>query len=121
MTGVCGSNNFRSALPRTTVAPSSLADAQQARIEPLLPDRTPMRGGSWRDHREAIDAIAFKFQNGTQWCACRRSAEAGAASTTWIPRSCEPTSAVALVGRHCWGGCVTARGEVVHIDLIARQ
>lgn len=45
----------------------SLADAQWARIEPLLPDRTPMRGGRWRDHREVIDAIAFKFQTGTQW------------------------------------------------------
>ena len=24
-------------------------------------------GGRWRDHREVIDAIAFKFQTGTQW------------------------------------------------------
>ncbi|MEI5098435.1 transposase [Streptomyces sp. PmtG] len=45
----------------------SLADAQGARIEPILPDRTPKRGGRWRDHREAIDAIAFKFQAGTPW------------------------------------------------------
>ncbi|MFG3013559.1 transposase [Streptomyces cinerochromogenes] len=37
------------------------------RIEPLLPDRTPTRGGRRRDHREIIDAIAFTFQNGTQW------------------------------------------------------
>ncbi|MFF0699965.1 IS5 family transposase [Streptomyces tendae] len=44
-----------------------LTDAQWARIEPLLPDRTPKRGGRWRDHREVIDAIAFKFQSGTQW------------------------------------------------------
>ncbi|WP_413253490.1 IS5 family transposase [Streptomyces pseudovenezuelae] len=44
-----------------------LADAQWARIEPLLPDRTPKPGGRWRDHREVIDAIAFKFQTGTQW------------------------------------------------------
>ncbi|MEV8597189.1 IS5 family transposase [Streptomyces sp. NPDC052012] len=36
-------------------------------IERLLPDRTPRRGGRWRDHREVIDAIAFKFQTGTQW------------------------------------------------------
>ncbi|WP_405667928.1 transposase [Streptomyces sp. NBC_01166] len=41
--------------------------AQWARIEPLLPDRTPKRGGRWRDHREAIDAIAFRFRTGTQW------------------------------------------------------
>ncbi|WP_413252834.1 transposase [Streptomyces brevispora] len=45
--------------------PSS--DAQWARIEPLLPDRTPRRGGRWRDHREMIDAIACKFQTGSQW------------------------------------------------------
>ncbi|MEV7817780.1 IS5 family transposase [Streptomyces flaveolus] len=45
----------------------SLTDAQWARLEPLLPDRTPKRGGRWRDHREVIDAIAFKFQTGTQW------------------------------------------------------
>ncbi|KOT92556.1 transposase [Streptomyces sp. NRRL F-4711] len=33
----------------------------------MLPDRTPKRGGRWRDHREVIDAIAYKFQTGTQW------------------------------------------------------
>ncbi|WP_425288341.1 IS5 family transposase [Streptomyces melanosporofaciens] len=44
-----------------------LTDAQWARIEPLLPDRRPQRGGRWRDHREVIDAIAYKFQTGTQW------------------------------------------------------
>ncbi|MEU3920818.1 transposase [Streptomyces sp. NPDC029004] len=45
----------------------ALADAQAARIEPLLPDRTPKRGGRWRDRREVMDAIAFKFRTGTQW------------------------------------------------------
>ncbi|MEU0698162.1 transposase [Streptomyces niveus] len=35
-----------------------MTDAQWAKIEPLLPDRTPRRGGRWRDHREVIDAIA---------------------------------------------------------------
>lgn len=44
-----------------------LTDAQWARIEPLLPDRTPKRGGRWRDHREVIDTIACKFRTGTQW------------------------------------------------------
>ncbi|MGR6998108.1 IS5 family transposase [Yinghuangia aomiensis] len=44
-----------------------LSDVQWARIEPLLPDRTPRRGGRWRDHREVIDAIAFKFRTGTPW------------------------------------------------------
>ncbi|WP_414079852.1 IS5 family transposase [Streptomyces sp. KN37] len=45
----------------------SLTDAQWARIEPLLPDRTPKRGGRWRDHRQMIDAIAFKYRTGTPW------------------------------------------------------
>ncbi|MFI1869504.1 transposase [Streptomyces jumonjinensis] len=36
-------------------------------IEPLLPDRTPRRGGRWRDHRLVIDAIAFKYRTGTPW------------------------------------------------------
>lgn len=44
-----------------------VTDAQWARIDPLLPDRTPKRGGRWRDHREVIDAIAWKFQTGAQW------------------------------------------------------
>ncbi|MFD0369802.1 IS5 family transposase [Streptomyces sp. NPDC127114] len=44
-----------------------LTDAPWARIEPLLPDRTPRRGGRWRDHREVIDAIAWNFQTGSQW------------------------------------------------------
>ncbi len=44
-----------------------LSDVQWARIEPLLPDRAPKRGGRWRDNREVIDAIAFKSQTGTQW------------------------------------------------------
>ncbi|MEU0144236.1 IS5 family transposase [Streptomyces albidoflavus] len=44
-----------------------LTDAQWARIEPLLPDRTPKRGGRWRDHHEVVDAIAYKFRTGTRW------------------------------------------------------
>ncbi|MGW6973729.1 transposase [Streptomyces sp. NPDC054952] len=36
-------------------------------IAPLLPNRTPKRGGQWRDHRQVIDAIAWKFQTGSQW------------------------------------------------------
>ncbi|MFB6675047.1 transposase [Streptomyces sp. NPDC056390] len=44
-----------------------MTDAQWARIEPLLPDGTPERGGRRRDHREVIDAIAWKFRTGSQW------------------------------------------------------
>ncbi|GAA4892068.1 hypothetical protein GCM10023237_07680 [Streptomyces coeruleoprunus] len=45
----------------------SLTDAQWARIEPLLPDRTPKRGGRWRDHRQVIEAIAWKYRTGSPW------------------------------------------------------
>ncbi|MGW1811593.1 transposase [Streptomyces sp. NPDC002078] len=38
-----------------------LTDAQWARIEPLLPDRTPKQGGRWHDHRQVIDAIALPW------------------------------------------------------------
>nr|ARO85769.1 IS5 family transposase [Streptomyces hygroscopicus] len=44
-----------------------MTDAQWARVEPLLPDRTPKRGGRRRDHRQVIDAIAFKYRTGTPW------------------------------------------------------
>ncbi|MFJ8232820.1 transposase [Streptomyces sp. NPDC094448] len=33
----------------------------------MQPDRTPRRDGRWRDHREVIDAIAFKYRTGTPW------------------------------------------------------
>jgi transposase len=33
----------------------------------LLPDRTPKQGGRWRDHRQVIDAIAYKYRTGTPW------------------------------------------------------
>ncbi|MGW7587658.1 IS5 family transposase [Streptomyces rubiginosohelvolus] len=44
-----------------------LTDAQWAWIEPLLPDRTPRRGGRWRDHRQVINAIAWKYRTGSPW------------------------------------------------------
>ncbi|MGW1990213.1 transposase [Embleya sp. NPDC001921] len=45
----------------------SSTDARRARIEPLLPERTPRRGGRWRHHRQVIDAIAFEYRAGTPW------------------------------------------------------
>lgn len=33
----------------------------------MLPDRAPKWGGRWRDHRQLIDAIAFKYRTGTPW------------------------------------------------------
>ncbi|MFE2058355.1 MULTISPECIES: transposase [unclassified Streptomyces] len=44
-----------------------LTDAQWARIDLLLPDRRPKRGGRWREHRQVLDAIVWKFRTGAPW------------------------------------------------------
>ncbi|WP_406111564.1 transposase [Streptomyces sp. NBC_01003] len=59
-----------------------LTHARWARIGPLLSDRTPKRGGRWRDHHEVTDAIAFKFQTGTHWVHLPEKCGNWRASTT---------------------------------------
>ncbi|WP_344017206.1 IS5 family transposase [Pseudonocardia xinjiangensis] len=44
-----------------------LSDEAWAWLEPLLPDRAPRRGGRWRDHRQVIEAIAWKYRTGAAW------------------------------------------------------
>jgi transposase len=44
-----------------------LSDVMWARLEPLLPDRTPRRGGQWIDHREVVEAIIWRFRTGSPW------------------------------------------------------
>ncbi|HWH00033.1 MAG TPA: IS5 family transposase [Pilimelia sp.] len=44
-----------------------ISDEMWARLEPYLPDRTPQRGGRWADHRELIEAIAWKYRTGSPW------------------------------------------------------
>ena len=44
-----------------------LSDAMWARLEPLLPDRTPRRGGQWIDHREVVEAIIWRMRTGSPW------------------------------------------------------
>ncbi|MFD7383075.1 transposase [Streptomyces anulatus] len=68
-----------------------LTDAQWARIELLLPDRTPIRGGRWRDHREVIDAIAFKLRAGKPWMHLSEKYSNWRASTTGC--ECGPSMA----------------------------
>jgi transposase len=36
-------------------------------LEPLLPDRTPRRGGRWRDHRTVLEGIVWRFRTGAPW------------------------------------------------------
>ncbi|MFG2652437.1 transposase [Streptomyces sp. NPDC048436] len=58
---------------------------------PLLPDQTPKRGDRWRDHREVIDAIAFKFRTGTQWIHLPQKYGTGEACS--IGCGCGPSTA----------------------------
>ena len=44
-----------------------LTDAEWALLEPLLPDRSPQRGGRWMDHRLVIDAVLWRTRTGTPW------------------------------------------------------
>src|SRR3954467_13038616 len=36
-------------------------------MEPLLPASAGRRGGRWRDHRQVIEAIAWKYRTGSPW------------------------------------------------------
>ena len=44
-----------------------IPDEAWAWLEPLLPDRTPKRGGRWRDHRTIFEAIVWRFRTGAPW------------------------------------------------------
>ncbi len=44
-----------------------LTDQAWARIEPLLPSSKGKRGGRWRNHREVIEAIAWRYRTGAPW------------------------------------------------------
>ena len=44
-----------------------LTDDEWARLEPLLPDRTPCRGGRWLDHRPVIDGVLWRTRTGSPW------------------------------------------------------
>ncbi len=45
----------------------AISDESWEWLEPLLPDRTPRRGGQWRDHREVLEAIAWRYRTGSPW------------------------------------------------------
>lgn len=44
-----------------------LTDEQWARLEPLFPDRTPIRGGRWMDHRKVFDGVMWRTRCGAPW------------------------------------------------------
>lgn len=44
-----------------------LTDEEWARLEPLLPDQTPRRGGRWADHRTVINGVFWRTRCGLPW------------------------------------------------------
>lgn len=44
-----------------------LSDDQWAMLEPMLPDRTPRRGGRWMDHRKVVDGVLWRTRTGSPW------------------------------------------------------
>lgn len=44
-----------------------LSDVEWARLSPLLPSMAPQRGGRWRDHRQVINGILWRIDNGAKW------------------------------------------------------
>ncbi len=44
-----------------------LNDDEWGRLEPLLPDRTPCRGGRWADHRMVINGVLWRTRSSAPW------------------------------------------------------
>ena len=45
----------------------NLTDAEWERLEALLPDRTPRRGGRWLDHRPVVNGVLWRTRTGAPW------------------------------------------------------
>ncbi len=58
-----------------------ISDEAWALIEPLLPSSTGRRGGQWRDHRQVLEAILWRYRTGSPWRDL--PAEFGPWQTTW--------------------------------------
>jgi transposase len=44
-----------------------LTDDEWVRLEPLLPDQAPRRGGRWADHRMVINGVFWRTRCGLPW------------------------------------------------------
>jgi putative transposase len=44
-----------------------ISDEAWAFIAPLLPSSAGRRGGQWRDHRQVLEAIAWRYRTGSPW------------------------------------------------------
>lgn len=58
-----------------------LTDAQWARVEPLMPSSDGHRGRPFRDHREIVEGIIYRFRAGIPWRDL--PAEYGPWQTVW--------------------------------------
>jgi len=70
-------SNLEGTVQNTSVVPIDLAllsgdgpmvsDQAWEWMQPLLPSSTGRRGGRWRDHRQVVEAICWKYRTGTPW------------------------------------------------------
>lgn len=44
-----------------------LTEDEWARLEPLLPDQMPRRGGRWADHRSVINGVLWRTRTSSPW------------------------------------------------------
>ena len=44
-----------------------LTDAQWARIQTLMPSSAGQRGRPFRDHRQVVEGIVYRFRTGVAW------------------------------------------------------
>ena len=58
-----------------------VSDRAWVLIEPLLPSSAGRRGGRWRDHRQVVEAIAWRYRTGCPWRDL--PAELGPWQTAW--------------------------------------
>jgi transposase len=52
---------------RWNLAAGDLTDQEWERLEPLLPSMTPQRCGQWRDHRQVVNGISWRIDDGAKW------------------------------------------------------
>jgi putative transposase len=50
-----------------TVDPPEVSDLAWEWMAPLLPSSMGRRGGRWRDHRQVVEAICWKYRTGSPW------------------------------------------------------
>ena len=45
-----------------------VTDAQWERISPLMPSSDGKRGSRFRDHRQVVEGIIYRYRTGIAWC-----------------------------------------------------